>query len=202
MYRRDGTRLRSIILLYGSINAISLRINDNFILIQFIVLPITVPYNKEVRLYDVHHQPLWDWALGLVDHPRLIHEFTWDAEKISKWTGGRWECFIHEPWTANDWWELQSDLPSKAQPICFILYADKTRLSSFGTAKAYPVVARSANLPVHIRNGNRIGGGEVVGWLPIVSSSYLPNPSINLKFLLRLDQRRSFRIWQEEIYCT
>jgi Plavaka transposase len=52
--------------------------------------------------------------------------------------------------------------------LCFILYADKTKLSSFGTAKAYPVVARCANLPTEIRNGNGIGGGRVVGWLPIV----------------------------------
>ncbi|KAG1840434.1 hypothetical protein F4604DRAFT_1598869, partial [Suillus subluteus] len=39
-----------------------------------------------------------------------------------------------------------------AVPLCFILYADKTRLSSHGTVKGYP----------------RFGGGRVVGWLPIV----------------------------------
>jgi len=32
----------------------------------------------------------------------------------------------------------------------------------------YPVVARCANLPTDIRNGNGVGGGRVVGWLPIV----------------------------------
>ena len=30
-------------------------------------------------------------------------------------------------------------------------------------------MARCANLPVDIRNGEGIGGGQVVGWLPIVS---------------------------------
>jgi len=50
----------------------------------------------------------------------------------------------------------------------FILYADKTKLSTFGTAKGYPVVARLANLPTEIRNGQGIGGGYVVGWLPVV----------------------------------
>ena len=50
-----------------------------------------------------------------------------------------------------------------------ILYADKTRLSSFGTAKGYPVMVRIANLPKDIRNGEGIGGGRVVGFLPIVS---------------------------------
>ena len=29
-------------------------------------------------------------------------------------------------------------------------------------------MARIANLPVKIRNGEGIGGGRVVGWLPIV----------------------------------
>lgn len=52
--------------------------------------------------------------------------------------------------------------------LCLELYADKTKLSSFGTEKGYPVMARIANLPVKIRNGEGIGGGHVVGWLPTV----------------------------------
>jgi hypothetical protein len=40
-------------------------------------------------------------------------------------------------------------------------------LSSFGTAKGYPVMARILNLPSKIRNGEGFGGGRVVGWLPI-----------------------------------
>ena len=47
---------------------------------------------------------------------------------------------------------------------------DKTKLSSFGTEKGYPVLARCANLPVELRNGEGIGGGRLVGWLPIVRS--------------------------------
>ncbi len=33
------------------------------------------------------------------------------------------------------------------------------------------MVVRCANLLVDIRNGNGVGGGQVVGWLPIVSLS-------------------------------
>ncbi len=62
----------------------------------------------------------------------------------------------------------QSKLPDGASPVFLIVYADKTRLSSFGTAKGYPVVARIANLPTAIRNSNGVGGGRLVGWLPIV----------------------------------
>lgn len=31
-------------------------------------------------------------------------------------------------------------------------------------------MARCANLPVEFRNGDGLGGGRVVGWLPIVRS--------------------------------
>ena len=54
--------------------------------------------------------------------------------------------------------------------LCLKLYADKTRLSSFGMEKEYPVMARILNLLVEIRNSNGIGGAQVVGWLPVVHS--------------------------------
>ena len=53
-----------------------------------------------------------------------------------------------------------------------ILYADKTKLSSFGKEQGYPVIARCGCLPLEIRNSNNgVGGGRVVGWLPIVSDN-------------------------------
>ncbi|KAF7969796.1 hypothetical protein HWV62_25973 [Athelia sp. TMB] len=159
----------------------------------------TVQYAKKDRTYDVHHRPLWDWVHGLLNHPRLIHEFTWDAEKISKWTGHRWERFVHEPWTGDDWWNIQGDLPPGAKPLCLILYADKTRLSSFGTAKAYPVVARCANLPVHIRNSNGIGGGEVVGWLPIVEEEAAESGKKNFVLHKNIVWHEAFRKILEQV---
>ncbi|KAJ6563333.1 hypothetical protein DFH09DRAFT_1082389 [Mycena vulgaris] len=57
-----------------------------------------------------------------------------------------------------------------AKPVCFVVYADKSKLSSFGTQKAYAVVARLANLPTVIRNNTRFGGGQVVGHQPIVKN--------------------------------
>ena len=64
----------------------------------------------------------------------------------------------------------KSNLPPGAKPLLLSLYADKSKLSSFGTKKGYPVIARCANLPVEIRNGRGLGGGRVVGWLPVVCS--------------------------------
>ncbi|KIJ60717.1 hypothetical protein HYDPIDRAFT_177273 [Hydnomerulius pinastri MD-312] len=74
---------------------------------------------------------------------------------------------VHDPNLASHF----SLLPPGGKPFCIILYADKTRLSSFGSQTGHPVIARCANLPSHIRNGNGIGGGHVVGWLPKVKSN-------------------------------
>ncbi|KAF9457225.1 hypothetical protein BDZ94DRAFT_1342125 [Collybia nuda] len=75
---------------------------------------------------------------------------------------------ICEIWDYASTKSTLSALPEDGKPLCFIIYADKTQLSSFGTAKGYPVIARCGNLPVNIRNGKGVGGGRVVGWLPIV----------------------------------
>ncbi|KAG2092954.1 uncharacterized protein F5147DRAFT_747983 [Suillus discolor] len=104
-----------------------------------------------------------------LDH-RLAPHFVFDAQRLSKFNGEQFVRFIDEPWTANAFWNAQSQLPLDAKLLVFILYADKNKLSSFGTEKGYPIIARIANLPVHIRNGNTaLGGGRVIGWLPIVS---------------------------------
>lgn len=36
--------------------------------------------------------------------------------------------------------KIQSKLPAGAVPLCIVFYADKSKLSSFGTAKGYPVI--------------------------------------------------------------
>jgi hypothetical protein len=98
-----------------------------------------------------------------VNHNRqLLFDFVWLY--VYKNNGTEFEHFYNEPWTDDGWWDVQvlcfmSELPAytninfflylhqscllpvlKAAPFCFILYADKTRLLSHGTAKAYPVI--------------------------------------------------------------
>ncbi|KAI0369554.1 hypothetical protein BV20DRAFT_1078292 [Pilatotrama ljubarskyi] len=131
-------------------------------------------YGKEPepRTYVFHYRPLFEWALSLLRDPLLANKFAWDAIRHYKFNGPgeTWERFIDEPNTADSWWYIQicKSLPSFAAPLCFIVYADKTRLSSFGTQKGYPIMARLANLPAEIRNGTGYGGGQVVGFLPVV----------------------------------
>jgi hypothetical protein len=151
---------------------------------------VSVPYKGKEKFFDVSHRSLWDWATDLVAHPQMACHFRWDAERIYRSNGHR---IFHEPWTADAFWNAQvcvhiiwlfenlliylphhqSQIPESGSPLCFILYADKTKLSSFGTTKGYPVIARCANLPAAIRNGNGFGGGRVVGWLPIVMSLFV-----------------------------
>ncbi|KAG2751289.1 hypothetical protein P692DRAFT_201839037 [Suillus brevipes Sb2] len=127
-----------------------------------ITMKIPVTYKRNEQEFEVHTWPIWDWALDLLDNPLLTPHFH---------DGTQFEHFYNEPWTGDRWWDIQSALPpdvENAIPFCFILYADKTKLSSHGTVKGYPVVVRCANLPVDIRNGEGFGSSRVVGWLPIV----------------------------------
>ncbi|KAJ7849957.1 hypothetical protein B0H14DRAFT_2445266 [Mycena olivaceomarginata] len=138
---------------------------------EFIEDSIVVPYKKDNRTFKTFTRPLWEWALSLVQDPRLASVFVWDAEKAYKFNGDAYIRFYHEPWTANAFWEAQSALPNHqaAKVLGFIIYVDKSKLSTFGTEKAYAIVARVANIPVSIRNSNtQFGGGQVVGHQPVV----------------------------------
>ena len=90
---------------------------------------------------------------------------------------------------SNVTYTLQSTIPADGKILAFILYADKSKLSSFGRQKGWPVVARIANLPTRIQNGEGIGGGHVVGWLPIV------RPFINLSCGSRLELKSDGFRW-------
>ncbi|KAF8256486.1 hypothetical protein EI94DRAFT_1645643, partial [Lactarius quietus] len=127
-----------------------------------------VLYKGKQMKFNVYHRPLWEWAMDLIQSPQLAPHFRWDAEKIYRCSEASSQRVFKEPCSADAFWEAQSQIPKDGKPLCLILYADKTRLSSFGTAQGYPVVARCANLPASIRNGNGVGGGCVVRWLPIV----------------------------------
>ncbi|KAI6107235.1 hypothetical protein EV401DRAFT_2060073 [Pisolithus croceorrhizus] len=134
---------------------------------------IVAPYKGEDFTFPVYAWSLWDWALDLLSNPLLAPHFTWDAQRLFKYNGSKYERFYSEPWTGDHWWNIQSHLPDvkNAVPFAFILYADQMRLSSHATVKGYPVIAQCGNLPINIRNGERYGGGCIVGWLPIVPES-------------------------------
>ncbi|KAF8887634.1 hypothetical protein CPB84DRAFT_1749688 [Gymnopilus junonius] len=130
---------------------------------------VKVDYKAKEIEFQVSTHPIWSWIEDIIDNGNIVPLFKWDAERCYRYNGSKWERFINEPCTADDWWNIQSALPDNASPVFIIIYADKSCLSSFGTAKGYPVFARCANLPADIRNGKGTGGGCLVGWLPIVT---------------------------------
>ncbi|KAH9029824.1 hypothetical protein EDB85DRAFT_1866968, partial [Lactarius pseudohatsudake] len=127
---------------------------------------ISVPYDGAVRTFQIPHCPLWDWAVDLILDSQLAKYFEWDVRKVFKHNGKNISRVYDEPWTADTFWNFQSRIPKGARLLCFILY-DKSKLSSFGSEKAYLVITCCTNLPTEIRNSNSsIGGGRIVGWLP------------------------------------
>ncbi|KAG0692246.1 hypothetical protein DFH29DRAFT_985855 [Suillus ampliporus] len=116
-------------------------------------------------------------AADMLRNPCLFPHFAFDVHQFSKFNGNTFVSFVDELFSTQDIWDIQSQLPPGAKPLAFILYADKTKLSSFGTAKGYPVYAHLANLPTKIRNGRGTGSGYVVGWLPITEKLHSGKPS-------------------------
>ncbi|KAF9783985.1 hypothetical protein BJ322DRAFT_1007764 [Thelephora terrestris] len=131
---------------------------------------VTCDFEGDGLTYETQCRPLWDWILDHLVDPDLVRQFEWDARKVFRYNKEK-DTYVQlytEPWTGKRFWDVQSNLPADAKMLCLELYADKTKLSLFGTQKGYPVMARILNLPVGIRNGDGFGGARVVGWLPVV----------------------------------
>ncbi|KAG1879450.1 hypothetical protein C8R48DRAFT_668287 [Suillus tomentosus] len=84
----------------------------------------------------------------------LLPHFTFDAHQLLKFDGNTFVSFVDEPFTARDIWDVQSQLPPGGKPLAYILYADKTKLSSFGTAKGEVKAVKDEKL--HSRKPSRV----------------------------------------------
>ncbi|KAI0337232.1 hypothetical protein BDW22DRAFT_1340223 [Trametopsis cervina] len=132
---------------------------------------LTVPYDNQDKSVQFHHRPLWDWVLHQVQDPSLASHFHWDAQRVSKYNGSEWVRFYEEPWTADMFWDVQTSIAQihpEGRPLGIILWADKSKLSTFGSQKGHPIVAQIGNLDNAIRNGGGIGGGRIVGLVPVI----------------------------------
>ncbi|KAF7764020.1 hypothetical protein Agabi119p4_8557 [Agaricus bisporus var. burnettii] len=138
--------------------------------VKFQKAEVSVMYKNIPISYPFKFRDPWEWILEVVKDPQLAPLIAWEAQRVFHWDhiAETFLRFVDEPWTAEALWEIQSKLPQGATPIALIIYADKAKLSTFSTAKGYPIVVRFGNLPTNIRNSDGIGGGRIVGWLPIV----------------------------------
>ncbi|TEB18351.1 hypothetical protein FA13DRAFT_1822013 [Coprinellus micaceus] len=130
----------------------------------------TEEYRGVQHEFTVWSRDIWDWGVDLAKSPELAPHWEWDACKMSRLDGDKEEGFVNEPWTGSAMYDIQSTLPDDGRSKCmgFKLYADTTQVSSFGKQRVHPVYARPANLPAHIRNGTGLGGGRVVGFVPLL----------------------------------
>ncbi|KAI5996832.1 hypothetical protein F5J12DRAFT_785259 [Pisolithus orientalis] len=121
------------------------------------------------------------------------------AMELTPWlyrhNGVEYECFYDEPWIGDYWWDIQLSLPNIKNAMSFglILYADKSNLSSFSTAKSYPVIVHCANLLVEIWNNNVIGRGTVVSCLPIVPKDAEEEGKLGYTTLKHVVWHKSFK---------
>ncbi|KAL4266406.1 hypothetical protein AB1N83_001284 [Pleurotus pulmonarius] len=113
---------------------------------EFVQDTIEVEYRGQQVEFEIWYRPLWDWVLSLVKDANLASDFEWNSQRLYKFNGTDFIRFFDEPWTGDLLWDMESQLPDDA----------------------YPVIVRCANLYTSIRNGRGIGGGEVVGWLPVI----------------------------------
>ncbi|KAJ7195421.1 hypothetical protein C8J57DRAFT_1646956 [Mycena rebaudengoi] len=113
---------------------------------------VGVPYQDTTVDFEMYARPLWNWTLDLLQDPRLAPFFVWDAEEAYKYNGTKFVRFYTEPWTAaaSGSFNPRSPVPKRQ------------------SSKGYPIIARLANMVVSIRNSNDWGGGQIVGWLPVI----------------------------------
>ncbi|KAJ8468399.1 hypothetical protein ONZ45_g17255 [Pleurotus djamor] len=155
---------------------------------EFVNDVIKTEYDGEVLEFDLWYRPLWDWIASLAKDPKLAPHFEWNSQRLYKFDGEKFVRFFDEPWTGELLWAMESALPENGTPFFVMVYADKSKLSSFGAQKAYPVIARCVNLYSDVRNSREIGSGACVGWFPIVDED--SNESGKQKFIILKN-----RIW-------
>ncbi|TFK20456.1 hypothetical protein FA15DRAFT_646974 [Coprinopsis marcescibilis] len=129
---------------------------------------ISLKFNEKEYMFQYWGRSVWDWIIDLVKNQLLRDKWDWSSKVMERFDGEDWVQFYTEPCTGSRFQDIEATLPSDGTPLGIILYADKTELSSFGTAKGYPVYAKIANLQSDVRNGKGLGGGQLVGWLPVV----------------------------------
>ncbi|KAI6103432.1 hypothetical protein F5141DRAFT_1065249 [Pisolithus sp. B1] len=68
---------------------------------------MVAPYKGEDFTFPVYAWLLLEWVLDLLLNPLLALHFTWDAQKLFKYDGSKYERFYSEPWGGDCWWNIQ-----------------------------------------------------------------------------------------------
>jgi len=87
---------------------------------QFTKDMISVPFADKSWDFDVYYRDLWEWATDLLRDPCLFPHFTFDAQRLSKFNGESFVRFVDEPFTAQDFWDVQVRTCSESRHVCLI----------------------------------------------------------------------------------
>jgi hypothetical protein len=90
---------------------------------------------------------------------------------------GHQECVFNKLYTSDSWLEAQDDLQRQPrEPGCLLervitrlmFFSDATYLTTFGTAKAWPLYIYFGNLTKYARSAPKSGACHLIGFLPSV----------------------------------
>ena len=71
------------------------------------MIEVQLADEPEWHQYPMYCRSLWDWACSLLKDLRVGPYFNFDAQRLSKFDGNSFVRFIDEPWTANQFWDVQ-----------------------------------------------------------------------------------------------
>jgi hypothetical protein len=74
---------------------------------QFEKHDVVCEFKGEEKTYETWCRPLWNWILDHLIDPELIQHFEWDAQKVFRFSGGKFTQIFTEPSTGNRLWDIQ-----------------------------------------------------------------------------------------------
>ncbi|KAI0777095.1 hypothetical protein BC629DRAFT_1736243 [Irpex lacteus] len=168
----------------------------------FSVSTVAAEYKGVKEEFQFQHRPLWGWIEGQVQDPKLVPYFHWDAQRLYKYDGTRWVRYIEEPWTADMFWDVQThitDTDEEGKPLGLIVWADKDKLSTFGSQQGHPIVVRLSNLDSAVRNSLGPGGGRIVGLVLVIKDEASEKGKKNYIDWKHAVYHESFKVLLEEV---
>ncbi|KAK7020981.1 hypothetical protein R3P38DRAFT_3397478 [Favolaschia claudopus] len=140
--------------------------------VKFLNATVEADLWGESKKYTFYYRDPWEWILSLVTDPGLARVSQWQSRRLYYCENGEMERYVHEPFTADRWHEVdsQSELPA-ANPLmhCWLplhIWLDKGLVTSH--VKMFPIVLRALWLPSEIRNASGNGGGVIIGFMTMV----------------------------------
>ncbi|KAK6984149.1 hypothetical protein R3P38DRAFT_3232422 [Favolaschia claudopus] len=163
--------------------------------VQFLNANVEAELWGEPKKYTFYYRDPWEWILSLVTDPGLARVSQWQSRRLYYCENGQMERYVHEPFSADCWNDVDSELPP-ANPFmhCWLplhIWLDKGLVTSH--VKMFPIVLRALWLPSEIRNASGNGGGVIIGFMVMVDDPGHPKDRTER-------QNYAFAQFKREIY--